>query len=168
MYWVAMQYSILVDGGNITLDEKVDCRKIIDGFIYLGRFVDDRNKTNIEYTPVKVGVTAYYYLNIGCLILIRSIQGDSLIDHRSGIMAWNGGLVAHMEVDHFLSESLPWAAARLKDVENFQGGKFSKFKFEPAESLLNLFNVKEPSTPAPMEASPVAPEPEGVNSLQTP
>ena len=166
-----MEFSILVEGNDIQLDEKVDCRRVINGFIYLGEFVNDSNPESIEKEPIRLGVSAYYYLNIGCLVMLRSIQGDNLLDHRSNIIAWRGGLVAHMEVDFFLAQSLHWAAARLKDIESFRDGKFAKgYRFEPAASLAAVFNPPEPQVPAPMQAAPVEVVvlPEGVNSLQTP
>lgn len=148
-----MNFSIMVDGGNIKLDEKVDCRVLIDGFIYLGRFVNDRDKLNTQSFPIKLGISAYYYRNIGCLVMIRSIVEDTVVEHRSLLTAWNGGLVSHMEVDRFLTESMVWAAARVKDVENLRGGIFSKDRFECAESLTVLFNPPEPRMPTPMTAA---------------
>lgn len=166
-----MEFSILVEGSDIQLDERVDCRRIVNGFIYLGNFINDSNKDAIEMEPVRLGIRAYYYLNIGCLVMLRSIQEDKLLDHRSNIIAWRGGLVAHMEVDAFLAQSLHWAAARLRDLESFRDGKFSKnYRFEPAASLAIIFNPPEPQLPTPMGAAPVTVEvrPEGMNSLQTP
>ena len=99
--------------------------------------------------------------------MLRSLQDDNLLDHRSNIIAWRGGLVAHMEVDAFLAQSIHWAAARLRNIEGFRGGKFAKgYRFEPTESLAVILNPPEPQLPTPMSAAQV--QPEGMNSLQTP
>lgn len=166
-----MELSILVEGDGIQLDEKVDCRKIVNGYIYLGSFINDRIKDLIDPEPIRLAISAYYYLNIGCLVMLRSIQGDLLLDHRSKIIAWQGGLVAHMEVDAFLGQSLHWAADRLHNLEFFQDGKFAhNYRFEPAESLAVIFNqvqlnaapetparqaLPEPQLPTSMSAAPV-------------
>jgi hypothetical protein len=154
-----MEFSILVEGSDIQLDERVDCRRIINGFIYLGEFINDSNPESIEKEPIRLGIRAYYYLNIGCLVMLRSIQEDKLLDHRSNIIAWRGGLVAHMEVDAFLAQSLHWAAARLRNLESFRDGKFAKnYRFEPAASLASIFNPPEPQPPTPMGAAPITVE----------
>jgi hypothetical protein len=87
--------------------------------------------------------------------MLRSIKGDTVLDHRSSIMQWQGGLVAHMEVDRFIAQSLHWAVVRMRDP-GFMGGRYSKDQFEPASSLSVIFNPPEPQTPTPMSAAPVS------------
>lgn len=153
-----MEFSILVEGSDIKSDEKVDCRTLVNGFIFLGEFINETNQEAIEKEPIRLGVSAYYYPNTSCLVLLRSIQEDKLLDHRSNIIAWRGGLVAHMEVDNFLAQSIYWAANRLRDLESFRDGKFAKnYRFEPMAGLASIFNPPEPQVPAPMEAAPVSP-----------
>lgn len=146
-----MEFSIEVEGEDLQLDAKVDCRTIVNGFIYLGEFTTEDNQKE----PVRLGISALYYPNINCLVMLRSIQGDKLVNHRSTLIPWQGGLVAHMEVDSFLSQSLHWAAARLRDLGSFRGGKFAQnYRFEPVDSFSPIFN-SEPELPTPIGAAPV-------------
>jgi hypothetical protein len=149
-----MEYSILVEGGSITLDGKVDCRKIIDGCIYLGLLANSKSEVKIESKPIYLKVSAYYFLNLGCLVMLRNIKDDTVLEHRSAIIAWQGGLVTHMEVDRFLAQSIHWSAVRIRDAD-FLGGRFAKGYFEPASSLAEIFNPSEPRVPTPMSAAPV-------------
>jgi hypothetical protein len=148
-----MEYSILVEGGSIVLDEKVDCRKIIDGCIYLGRLVNSKVEAKLESEPIYLKVRAYYYTNIGCLVMLRSITHDTIVEHQSALIAWQGGLVPHMEVDRFLVQSLHWSAVRIRAVD-FLGGRFSDGYFEPALSLAEVFKSPEPRMPTSMSAAP--------------
>jgi hypothetical protein len=165
-----MQFSVHIEGGELKLDDKLDCRVCLTSEILLGEFVETptvgRDPKPRPY-PVKMDYSVLYIPMLSLYLAIWKMQDNDLIEHRSIIMPWQGGLPIQFKGQEHLELALRAGARRILSGQ-YLGGQHTNERtvFQPYEGLVDLFRSEggggvalATEAPSSMQAAPVTEAP---------
>jgi hypothetical protein len=158
-----MQFSVHIEGGELKLDDKLDCRVCLTSEILLGEFVETPPVSATKHYPVKMDYSVLYIPMLSLYLAIWKMQDNDLIEHRSIIMPWQGGLPIQFKGQEHLELALRAGARRILSGQ-YLGGQHTNGRtvFQPYEGLVDLFRSESGAgvalateAPSPMQAAPV-------------
>ncbi len=163
-----MKYSVHIEGKEIQLDEKIDCRVCLSSTILLGEFKETPRAGSKDMTPklfpVNLEFTAYYLPSLSLYVTTWKLVDDDIQQHRSIMLPWQGGLPIQFHISAHLEEALRAGIRRVFSGQ-YKNGEYSNERtlFVPYEGLDELVRtegevvVLASQEPSPMQAAPIEP-----------
>ena len=131
-----------ITGGELKLDEKIDCRVCVSSLILLGSFKKKANQyarsSSDTIFPINLDYSVVYLPILSLYVALWKLVGEDVPEHRSILMSWQGGVPVQLQSDKHLQEALRFGVKRVLSGE-YRDGLYNTEVFIPHRSLVERF-----------------------------